>query len=864
MSKVYVIDGNSLLFRAYYATAYGPNAKVMRTKDGIPTNALFAFGNMINKIISSFKGGEHIIVGFDVGKKTFRNDEYEQYKANRKPTDDDLIVQMPLARELLISLGIYVYEEEGYEADDICGTFAKLASKAGHQVIVYTSDRDFLQLIDHNIAIHILKTGLSNIMVMNEVTMPQEFGITPNQIPDFKGLRGDASDNLPGIPGIGEKTAIKLLQEYGTFDKILDEAKNIKGKVGENILEFQKIGKLSKRLATIKTDIELPFSLEDTLYRGYVFERVNEFGQRYELKQLLNRLPSNCKVESERDVKIEYKKISSLEEINLGSKISLFIDMKEDNYFKTAILGLAISDGVNHYYVSHDDIIKDSKIKKILEDEEISKSCFDIKATTVALSRLDITLRGGDFDLLLAAYLLDSSLKNNVDSILNYFGVDAHGKDDQTLSLFDESNPLRTAKVAYLTLKLKPRVIEELKKHQALKLYQDIEMPLALVLAKMEIEGFPLDADTLNMIGENYRESINTLIREIYDLAGEEFNINSPKQVGEILFNKLALPGNRKDSTSIDTLKKLTDSHPIVTKILEYRKYAKLLSTYIDGLVVHIHADGLLHAIFNQALTTTGRLSSSEPNLQNISIRDEEGRMIRQAFYYPDKNYQILSLDYSQIELRILASLSKCQSFINVFNHDEDVHAATAKAIFGSTDDNARRKAKAVNFGIIYGISDWGLAEQLEIPPKEAKTIIDAFFKTYPEVSEYLQEVVNQAFKDGYVSTLFGRRRYLRELYDSNYQVREFARRAAMNAPIQGTAADLIKLAMVKVQAMLEKNNFRTRLVLQIHDELLFKVHVNEIEIVRDKISEIMENVITLDVKLKVDGGVGKSWYEAK
>ncbi|HNY74801.1 MAG TPA: 5'-3' exonuclease H3TH domain-containing protein, partial [Bacilli bacterium] len=497
MAKVYVIDGNSLLFRAYFATAYGPNAKVMRTKEGVPTNALFAFGNMINKIISSFKGGEHIIVGFDVGKKTFRNDEYEEYKANRKPTDADLVVQMPLARELLTSLGIFVYEQEGYEADDVCGTIAKVASKAGHQVIVYTSDRDFLQLIDHNIAIHILKTGMSNIMVMDEVTMPQEFGISPAQIPDYKGLRGDASDNLPGIPGIGEKTAVKLLQQYGTFEKILEEAKNIDGKIGQNLVEHAKIGQLSKRLATIKTDIELPFTLADTMYQGYVFDTINQFGQRYELKQLLNRLPSKYKIESERDVKIEYQKISSFKNVELGSKIALFIDMKEDNYFKAPILGLALSNGVNHYYINLDDAVRDQDLKTMLEDEKISKSCFDIKATTVALHRLGIALRGMSFDLLLAAYLLDSSLKNNVDSILNYFGVDAHGKDDRELSLFDESNPLRTAKVAYLTLKLQARVIAELKKHEALKLYEEIEMPLALVLAKMEIEGFPLDAKAL-------------------------------------------------------------------------------------------------------------------------------------------------------------------------------------------------------------------------------------------------------------------------------------------------------------------------------------------------------------------------------
>jgi len=864
MAKVYVIDGNSLLFRAYYATAYGPNAKVMRTKDGIPTNALFAFGNMINKILTSFKGGEHIIVGFDVGKKTFRNDEFEAYKANRKPTDADLIMQMPLARELLKSLGIFVYEQEGYEADDVCGTIAKKASREGHQVIIYTSDRDFLQLIDKNIAIHILKTGMSNIMVMDEKTMPLEFGITPEQIPDYKGLRGDASDNLPGIPGIGEKTAVKLLQEFSTFENIVAQASNIKGKVGENIIAYQKTGEMSKRLATIKTDIDLPFTLDDTFYQGYVFDKINEFGQRYELKQLLNRLPSQFKIESERDIRIEYEKIKSCRDLDFGDDVAIFLDMKEDNYFKTTLLGLAISNGKKHYYLSYEDLIIDSDFKRMMEDDKVCKTCFDAKALIVAFSRININVKGIVFDLLLASYLLDSTLKNNVDSILNYFGVDAHGKNDSELSLFDESNPLRTTKVAYLTIKLRPRVLEELKKYEALELYQTIELPLALVLADMEIEGFPLDAQALNRIGSQYRERLDILTSEIHDLAGEELNINSPKQVADLLYNKLNLKGNRKDSTSGDALKKIANDHPIVEKILEYRKYAKLISTYIDGLVVHIHEDGKLHAIFNQALTTTGRLSSSEPNLQNISIRDEEGRLIRQAFYYPESDYQILSLDYSQIELRILASLSKCHSFIDVFNRDEDVHAATAKAIFKTNNDNARRKAKAVNFGIIYGISDWGLSEQLDIAPKEAKTIIDAFFNTYPEVNDYLQNVVDRALKDGYVSTLFGRRRYLRELYDSNYQVREFARRAAMNAPIQGTAADLIKLAMVKVQKMLEDKHYKTRLVLQIHDELLFKVHVDEIEAVRQEISNIMENVIGLDVKLKVDGGVGKSWYDAK
>jgi len=866
VAKVYIIDGNSLLFRAYYATAYGPNAKVMRTKNGIPTNALFAFANMINKILSTFKGGEYLAVNFDKGKKTFRSDEYADYKANRKPTEPDLVIQMPLARDLLKALGIFVYEQDGFEADDLCGTIAKQASERGHQVIVYTSDRDFLQLIDHNVAIHILKTGMSNIMVMDEASMPAEFGISPSQIPDYKGLRGDASDNLPGIPGVGEKTAIKLLQEYGSFENIVASASKISGKIGESILANFSIGAMSKRLATIKVDIDLPFTLEDTLYRGYEFDCINAFSQRYELKQLLNRLPGKLKVQSASDVEIAIARVATFKGIELDDDIGLQVDMAEGNYFLNPIYGLAISDGRHHYYITAEDMSGDDALKALLSSNRHHLSCFDAKATIVALNRCQIALSGIAFDLLLASYLLDSSLKNNVDSVLNYFGVDAQCPIDDKLSLFDDANPQKAGKIAYLTLRLKDRVLGELGKHCALDLYEQIELPLASVLAAMEIEGFPLDVKALMDIGSQYRESLSRLMAEIYALAGEEFNINSPKQVADVLYGKLNLPGNRKDSTSVDALKKLTSAHPIVDKILEHRKYAKLISTYIDGLAVHVHGDGKLHAIFNQALTTTGRLSSSEPNLQNISIRDEEGRLIRRAFRYPEDDCRIMSLDYSQIELRILASLSKCQAFIDVFNRDEDVHAATAKAIFNDiTNDPAfRRKAKAVNFGIIYGISDWGLSEQLDISPKEAKTIIDAFFATYPEVDAYLQKVVDDAVRDGYVSTLFGRRRYLRELYDANYQVREFARRAAMNAPIQGTAADLIKLAMVKVDTMLKEKKYRTKLVLQIHDELVFKTYVNEIDDVRSAVADIMENIITMAVKLKVGGGVGKTWYDAK
>lgn len=867
MPKITIIDGNSLFFRAYYATAY-PGVEIMRSQDGTPTNAIFAFSNMINKIISDVKEGEAIFVAFDTGKPTFRKKELESYKANRKPAPEDLVKQFPLSRQFLKALGIYQFEEEGFEGDDIAGTVAKLAEKEGYEVHVYTSDRDFLQLVDDKIFVHILKKGLSDVAIMTPDKVIEEWGFEPIKIIDYKGLRGDSSDNLPGIPGIGDKTAVKLIQEYGSFDNIVANADNIKGKIGQAIKENAEIGRISRDLAVILTDLELPFTINDLIYEGYDFKEINEFCQRYGLKQFISKVtPKWKKLDENLLENFNPVVVSSLKDYKVPSSIGIALDFADEDYTNSEVFGVAFDFDNNHLYIHMEDLLKDETALNVLKDKNIAKYCYDYKAIKVALAFKGIEIEGGKFDLLLASYLIDSSIKNNPDVVMNVFGVDLGSNKDDSLSLFSQENVERTAKIAYFAKYLEKKANKELVEIDAYKLYENLEIPLSSTLAEMEIEGFPLDKQTLESYGVEYKKKIDSLSEEIYELAGEKFNIASPKQIGVILFEKLGLKSNKKASTSFDNLKELVDEHPIVSKILEYRKYAKLLSTYVDGLKTHIHSDGKIHAKFNQALTTTGRLSSSDPNLQNISIRDEEGKMIRKAFYYPNHEFEILSLDYSQIELRVLASLSNCKGLLDIFRSGEDIHAATAKKVFNLVEEPTaaqRRKAKTVNFGIVYGISDWGLADQLEISVYEAKDIISSFYNNFPEIGTFFQNIINNALKDGYVSTLMGRRRYLRELHDSNYQTREFAKRAAMNAPIQGTAADLIKTAMNKVAKRIKEEGLQSKMVLQIHDELIFKVVPSEKDRLYKLVKDTMENALELAIPLEVDGGFGLDWYSAK
>lgn len=864
MDKITIIDGNSLLFRAYYATAY-PGVEIMHNKDGVPTNAVFAFSNMMNKIVSSLKEGERIFVAFDAGKHNFRHDALETYKANRKPAPEELVAQFPIAREFLRAFGIFQFEEIGFEGDDIAGTVAKLAEKNGMEVTIYTSDRDFLQLVTDKISVNIIKKGLSDVVKMTPQVVYDTYGFEPKQIIDYKGLRGDSSDNLPGIPGVGEKTAVKLIQDYGSFDNIIEHVDEIKGKLGENIKNNVQIGTISRDLAIIQTNIDLPFDLNATIYKGYEFNKISDFCQKYELKQFMNKVTPKWKISDLTEIVIEVKNVDSFEAVEFSNEIGIAIDLEGD-YSRDEVLGISITNNDENYYINISHAINDKKLLNVLKDSNIKKRCFDYKAIKVALARYNIEINGLSFDLLLASYLIDSSIKSEASQVLQMYGIDLTS-DEQELNLFSANNPKKTSKISYFSFNLQDECVEELQKLEAYKLLNEVEIPLSETLANMEIEGFPLDKNKLDEFGDVFKKKEVELRKEIYALAGEEFNIASPKQLGDILYNKLGLNSNKKMSTSVDNLKELIDEHPIIEKILEYRKYYKLITTYIDGLKPHIFSDGKIHAHFNQALTTTGRLSSSNPNLQNISVRDEEGKQIRQAFYYPEEDIEILSLDYSQIELRILAYLSNCETLKNIFKSGEDIHAATAKSVFkleGEPTSAQRRKAKAVNFGIIYGISDWGLAEQIDISPKEAHQIIESFYESFPEIKDFFINIVEEAKKNGYVSTLLGRRRYLREINDSNYQTREFAKRAAMNAPIQGTAADLIKVAMIKVEKALKDHNYRSKMVLQIHDELIFKVYKDEKEQIYNLVKEIMENALTMDIPLEVDGGFGKDWYSAK
>ena len=867
MNKIYIVDGNSLLFRAYFATYAMSNGEIMRAHDGTPTNAVFAFSNMINKMLQNLKEGDGLFVGFDTGKATFRHKEDEKYKANRKPCPPDLKTQMPLARSFLDSLNIFWFEKEGWEADDICGTVAKMAGAQGKEVIVYTSDRDFLQLIDKHISIHIIKTGMSNVDIMNETTMPEKYGFSPLQIIDFKGLRGDASDNLPGIPGVGDKTAVKLIQDYGSFEKIVEAAKTMTSKVGQSIVENQDLGRHCYEMARIETNVELPFGIDDIIYKGYEYSKINAFCNSLDMKQLLNRLPVKLKKASEEDFEFKYEEVTSLDDLEVANEIAIALDIEPGNYNDAAIYGMAIFTGSKLVYIREENFKNTQKFAEILKNSEIKKYCYDYKAIKVALSHLGFEIDGLYFDVLLCGYLLDTTLNNNADQIFGYLGMDISSNKQNELSLFDNSNPERTAKIAFASKRVANKCFTELEKLECRKLYEEVEIPLATVLAEIEIEGFPLHEEVLLKMGENYKVNLGNIRKRIYEFAGEEFNVDSPKQVADILYGKLQLADAEKEkSTSVEVLKHLVDKHPIVSEILLYRKYAKLLNTYVDGLIATIRGDGKIHAVFNQALTQTGRLSSSEPNLQNISVRDEEGKMIRKAFYYDDEDISILSLDYSQIELRILASLSGCKGLQEVFASGEDIHSATAKKVFKTDNPTPldRRRAKAVNFGLIYGISEFGLSEQIGCTRKEAKEIMTNFFEAYPEINDYFRKINEEVNEKEYVSTLLGRKRYLREIHDANYQVREFARRAAMNAPIQGTAADLIKIAMIRVNQALKEQKLESKIICQIHDELLLKVPSKEKEKVYDLVKNIMENAMKLDVKLEVDGGFGRTWYDCK
>jgi DNA polymerase-1 len=846
MKKVLLIDGNSLLFRAYYATAYSGN--IMHTKDGVYTNAIFALSNMLNKVYE-ISSPDYALVAFDAKGKTFRHEEYKEYKEGRKPAPAELVMQFPLAREMIEKMGFKWFEIVGYEADDIVGTLAKEASDKGYKVDIFSSDRDLLQLVNENISLNITVKGISDINVITPNNIVEFYGVSEKQITDYKGLRGDDSDNIKGIAGVGEKTAIKLLQDYNSIEGIYENIDSIKGKLKEKLIEGKEDAFNSKKLATIFTSVPLEFSIDDCIVKNPGQELV-DFYQRYEMFSLMKR------VNVKEDEKFEYEIVSKLDDDFLAKELSIYPVFSEPNYHKAVIEGIAFSDGKSTYYLKNEDVFSSNAIRYLTSSSK--KIVYDLKALKIAMIKLGVNSVSG-LDFKIAANLVNCNLKEDIDSIFNSYGY--------VLPSVKEDKIKHATYVSFVMSKAFKTILEKIEEYDLKDLYFNLELPLVDVLTKMEDNGVAINKEQLDMLGVEYRFKLNNLENEIYKEAGIEFNIASPKQVAEVLFDKLGLTENKKRSTNEAELEKLIYEHKVVSLILSYRKYAKLLSTYIEGLSSYIYEDGYIHPEFNQTQTQTGRLSSSEPNMQNISVRDEESKYIRKAFPSRFENGYILSIDYSQVELRVLASLSNDENMIRIFEDGDDVHTLTASSVFGlpkeMISDDLRRKAKAINFGIVYGISDWGLAEQIKSTPKEAKNFIERYFLTFPAIKSYLDNVVESCKENGYVTTLYKRRRDVGEINSSVYNEREFGKRVAMNTPIQGTSADIIKIAMLNIHKYMMENNVKSKLVIQIHDELVFDLHPSELHLV-DVFKKIMEEASNLRVRLVASSSVGKDWYDAK
>jgi len=857
--KLMLIDGNSLLFRAFYGTFRGDSTSIMRAKNGSATNAIYALANMLNKITQENKP-DYALVAFDTGAKTFRHDKYPDYKAGRKETPVDLIAQFPLAEELLECLGFNTYKSDGYEADDIIGSLAKKAQEEGYEVEIYSGDRDLLQLIDKNIVVNLTKKGLSDIKKMDEKELYEELGIFPRQIIDLKGLMGDSSDNIPGIKGIGEKTALKLIKEYDNLDIILNA--EIDGKLGDKIKSSKEIALESRNLATIFTKMEFPFSIEDTKFRNFECDKLRDFYKKYDLNSLLKKLPS-----PELVFDFDYGVVEKVPSEYLNADLAIIMEMMEDNYHLGNVIGVAVSKGTKTCFITLPNLLKDKEFLNYLASDKYEKYCYDAKRTIVALNRFDVLINNLTFDLPLATYLMEPSLKEDPANIYAYYDKNI----DFLSNIYVKKSYEITNVVKYSCSKAKilydllPNVKEKLKNLDLNYLFYNVELPLAKILADMEENGVKLDIEFLKNKSNIVAKKLENLTNEIYKHSEEEFNINSPSQMGCIIFDKLALPKTKKRSTSAGNLKYLKDMHPIIPLIMDYRKYSKLQSVYLQGLQNYILDDGKIHTIYNNMLTQTGRLSSKDPNLQNITARDEELKEVRKAFIASKLNNYILSFDYSQIELRVLAHMANSASLIKAFNNDLDIHNITATRIFNVSSKDVtpemRRQAKVVNFGIIYGMSDWGLAEELDVDVKYAKDFIAKYFSSFPEIQDYLKQAVKECESCGYVRTILGRYRYVREINDPNYNVREFGKRVAMNTPIQGSAADIIKLAMIKVYESLKKGNYKTKMIMQVHDELVFEVPFDELMQVIPIIEKSMNDAIELKVKLKVEYEYGYNWY---
>ena len=864
MEKIILVDGNNLLFRSYYATAYSGN--FMKNSKGFPTNALYGFTNMINKIINE-ECPTYMIVAFDKGK-TFRHEKYEQYKDGRIEMPDELKVQFPLAKELLTHMGIKYYECDNYEADDIIGTFAKYCDEEEDFIgTIVSSDKDLLQLISHDVDIKLLKQ--KDYIRYNEKSFKEAYGIEPINIIDLKALMGDSSDNIPGVKGIGEKTALKLLHDYKTLDGVYDNLDKLTPKMREKLENDKDNAYMSYDLATIYKEVPMEISIPDIKLKNKNSDKLNEMYKELEFYSFLKK-----EEEKKADNNIEVKIIENTSEINIQKDSAYYLEILGTNYHSSKILGMAIYNEDNSFYIPFEILEKKHDFLDKL------KYTYDYKKNYVALKKHNINILNTNFDTMIAGYLLEYNIKEDISYLANSFNYNIPFYDEMYLknkskSLYEEEDIKKTAKAALLKAKFiyetKNIFEEKLKEEKLLDLFEEIEMPLSKVLGDMEYNGVLIDQNELNKLGEEFKIKIELLEQSIYNDSGEKFNISSPKQLGEILFDKLQLPHGKKTksgySTSIDVLNKLLGKHPIIEKIIEYRTINKLYTTYVEGLKNAICSDGKIHTIYTQTLTRTGRLSSIEPNLQNIPIRNEYGALIRKAFV-PSENGIIMSGDYSQIELRILSHMANIDSLKKAFYDNIDIHTKTASDIFkiptDLVDKKMRRIAKAVNFGIIYGISSFGLSENLHIRPKEAKEFIDSYLQTYPGVKQYMDDTIKKAYEDGYVRTLFNRKRTISELQNKNYMIRQSGERIALNTPIQGTSADIIKKAMIEIAKKLEQEKMQTKMIIQVHDELVFDVPDNEKEKIEKIIKDTMENVCELSVPLNVEIAYGKNWREAK
>lgn len=876
MKKITLVDGNSILFRAYYATAY-PGANILQTKDGQYTNAVFAFANLIGKILE--QSDNHILIAFDTKEKTHRHDAFKDYKAGRKEMPEELASQLALVHELIELLGIKEFSQAGYEADDIIGSLAKKAQSEGYYVDIYSSDRDLLQLVDKNITVHLLKKGMKEVDHFTPESFETHYGIKLEQFIDLKALMGDQSDNIPGIPGVGEKTAVKLLNEYGSLDNIIEKRFEIKGKLGENIQENYEKALLSRSLSTIHTNMELPFEIKDTELKTIDEEALISFLQRLELKQLAIQFRKRVDKTTKDTTDFQFEVLENETDIKekIKGPFSLYFEFSDFNYHKAELWGIGLSNGMNHYFIDKDTLLNSDAFKTYLSNND-EKYVHNYKAIIVYLNKHGLKINHVVYDFLLAAYIIKSSIgKEDFTVVAQLFNVhdlqydeEIYGKgakkglpEDKTLY------QSHIVKKAFTIFQLKDETLNILKEREQTHLLNDVELPLSEVLASMEIEGIYVDKDEILRQTESIIKRIENLRTKIIELAGVEFNVDSPKQLGDILFETLGLPNGKKTktgfSTDVEVLNSLVGKHDIIPYILEYRQLTKLHSTYLVGIKDSIFDDGKIHTIYNQALTVTGRLSSLEPNLQNIPIRTEEGREIRKIFVAKE-NHNFVGADYSQIELRVLAEVANVKNLQQAFDDNLDIHKSTAQKVFhvDQVDSEQRRRAKAVNFGIIYGIGAFSLAQDINVSRKEAEQFIERYLEVYPEIKEYMKNIVEFAKVNGYVETILKRRRYIPEISSSVFNIREFGKRTALNAPIQGSAADIIKLAMIKLHQYLIQNHKQSKLILQVHDELILEVPNEEVDEMKKIVPSIMQNAYKMKVKLESSCDVGKTWYDLK